>query len=106
MKKKIFKKELITLIREDMHYQRHELDAVKEGVIKINDTAYHRTPLLKLRFNRSYVDICYKQNGIHISIAHVFFDDINSIGYKYSNRAKIARRLAELRFDSQCSREV
>lgn len=103
---KITKEELKTLIREDMHYQRHELDAVKGGVIKINDTAYHRTPLLKLRFNRSHVDICYKQNGIHISIAHVFFDSINSIGYKYSNRDKIERRLAELRFNSHCSMEV
>lgn len=100
------KKELITLIREDMHYQRHELDAVKEGVIKINNAAYHRIPLLKLRFRHSYVDICCKQNGIHISIAHIFFDDINSIGYKYSNIDKIERRLNELRFDSCCSREV
>ena len=100
------KKELVTLIREDMRYQRHELDAVKGGMIKINDITYHRTPLLKLRFNSSYVDICYKQNGIHISIAHVFFDNINSIGYKYSNRAKIERRLAELSFDNRCSVEV
>lgn len=100
---KITKEELKTLIREDMHYQRHELGAVKGGVIKINDTAYHRTPLLKLRFNHSHVDICYKQNGIHIPIAHVFYDSINSIGYKYSNRDKIEHRLAELRFDSHCS---
>lgn len=100
------KKELVTLIREDMRYQRHELNAVKGGMIKINDITYHRTPLLKLRFNNSYVDICYKQNGIPISIAHVFFDNINSIGYKYSNRAKIERRLAELSFDNRCSMEV
>ena len=100
------KQELITLIREDMRYQRHELEAVQGGIIKINGVTYYHTPTLKLRLNKQYLEICFKQNGVRYAVAHIFFDDINSIGYHYSNRVKIARRLEEIRLNSQCSREM
>lgn len=100
------KKEFITLLREDMAYQLRELTPENETVIKINGIALHTLRTIKLIFQEHYVLICYKQNGIKITIAHLRYEDIHSVGYKYLDTDSLERRLAELRFDSQCCREA
>lgn len=103
------KKELITLLREDARYQREELAYGKQANIRINGVVVHGTGVLKLQFQDHYLFIYCSLNGVSITVAHVFYDDIHSIGYKYSSDAEIATRLCELReadFNAHCCKEV
>lgn len=103
------KKELITLLREDAGYQRDELTPNMDTTIKINGIAMHDTRIMKLKFGKDLMYIYCKCNGVSIPVAHVFYNDIHSIGYKYGNDTEIATRLYELRevdFNAHCCKEV
>ena len=103
------KKELITLLREDASYQRDRFSPNSDIIVKINGVSLHSIRNLKLKFEKDHLCIYCKCNGVSISVSHIFYDEIHSVGYKYSDDTEIATRLYELReadFNAHCCKEV
>lgn len=92
----ITKKELITLLREDMREQR-EATPEQSTLIRINNIVLYDNRTLKFCFGERYVKIFRVHNKIKLPIAHVWYGDINSVGYKYSSMERMEHRIAELR---------
>lgn len=92
----ITKKELITLLREDMREQHAELPG-HSTMIRINNIALYDNRTLKFCFSEHYVSIFRVYNKIKLPIAHVWYSDINSVGYKYNSMERVEHRIAELR---------
>lgn len=92
----ITKKELITLLREDMREQHAELPG-HSTMIRINNIALYDNRTLKFVFGEHYVSIFRVHNKIKLPIAHVWYSDINSVGYKYNSMERVEHRIAELR---------
>lgn len=90
------KKEFITLLREDMREQR-KLVPGRNSLIRINNIALYDIKTLKLRFGENYITIFRVYNEIEVPIAHVWYSDINSIGYKYRSIEQVERCIAGLR---------
>lgn len=103
------KKEIITLLREDARYQRSTLKSNKPTMIKINNMALNNFRNVKLHLAEDFLTIYCEADGIAIPVCNLFYDRINSIGYKYSSAEKLSKRLYELRaedFDAHCSKEA
>lgn len=103
------KKELITLLREDAIYQRNELTPNLDVVIRINHVAVHSTRVVKLQFEKNHILLYYSHNDVKIAVAHINYDNIFSIGYKYDGAYSISERLYELReadFNAHCCKEA
>lgn len=95
----ITKRELIALLREDACYQRSELNCSGiESTIRINGIALHHNRNMRLILNDDHALIGYKQDGVTYTLANVTYDKIHSIGYKYSNEEKLAKRVDEIRY--------
>lgn len=92
----ITKKELITLLREDMREQ-HAETPEHSTLIRINNIALYDNRTLKFCFSEHYVSIFRVHNKIKLPIAHVWYSDINSVGYKYNSMERVEHRIAELR---------
>lgn len=92
----ITKKELITLLREDMKEQR-EVTPEQNPLIRINHIVLYDNRTLKFCFDERYVKIFRVHNKIKLPIAHVWYSDINSVGYKYYSMERVEQRIAELR---------
>lgn len=92
----ITKNEFITLLREDMREQR-KLTPEHDISIRINKITFYYGKTLKLRFGENYITIFWVCNGIRLPIAHVWYSDINSVGYKYRSVDSMEHRIAELR---------
>lgn len=90
------KKDFITLLREDMLYQRRELSPNAQTIIKINGFALQNLRTIKLKLGEYGIAIRYKQNGVHIPVAFVYYDGIHTIGYKYRNPLSLELRRHEL----------
>lgn len=93
----ITKKELITLLREDARYQRNVIKSGIETTIRINGFAVHHNRTVRFILCDEYVYLCYKQGGVTYSLAHITYDNIRTIGYKFRMEEKLAQRLKELR---------
>lgn len=93
----ITKKELITLLREDAVYQRSELNSGFEATIRINGIALHHNRTMRFLLCDDHACICIKQDGVTYYLAHITYDNIYTIGYKFSNEEELAQRLKELR---------
>lgn len=94
------KKEFITLLREDVLYQQHELTPITKPIIKINGIVLQDFRTIKLQLWEHHVAICHKQNGICFPIVSVWYEDIHTIGYKYYDTSRLEHRLDELRGDN------
>ena len=92
----ITKKELITLLREDMREQR-EASPEQSTLIRINNIVLYDNRTLKFCFGEQYVKIFCVHNKIKLPIGHVWYSDINSVGYKYNSMELVEHRIAELR---------
>lgn len=90
------KKEFITLLREDMREQR-KLTPGHDSLIRINNIAFYYIKTLKLRFGENYITIFRVYNEIRVPIAHMWYSDINSIGYKYRSIEQVEQCIAGLR---------
>lgn len=93
----ITKKELITLLREDARYQRSEFKSGIVTTIRINGVALHHNRTMRFILFDDYAYICYKQGDVTYSLAHITYDDIRTIGYKFRRGEELAQRLKELR---------
>lgn len=93
----ITKKELITLLREDARYQRSEFKSGIVTTIRINGVALHHNRNMRLILSDDFAYICYKQGDVTYSVAHITYDSIRTIGYKFRSEEKLAQRLKELR---------
>lgn len=93
----ITKKELITLLREDARYQRSEFKSGIVTTIRINGIAVHHNRTMRFILCDEHAYICYKQDDVTYSLAHIPYDVIRTIGYKFGSEEKLAQRLKELR---------
>lgn len=93
----ITKKELITLLREDARYQRSEFKSGIVTTIRINGVAIHHNRTMRFILYDEYAYLCYKQDDITYSLAHITYDNIRTIGYKFGSDEELAQRIKELR---------
>lgn len=96
----ITKKDLITLLRDDMKYQRNDLTPSLDTVFKINglfiyNNIFTRT---KVVFDEYSVDFGMKLfDGTIAVFASISYTEITSVGYLYGDSESIKKRLTELR---------
>lgn len=91
------KEEFITLLREDMLYQLHELSPDKKTLIKINGITLFNLAGVKLHLCEHYVTICYRRDCVYFPVASVYYEDIRTIGYKYRDATILGLRLDEIK---------
>ena len=91
------KEEFITLLREDMLYQLHELAPDKKTFIKINGFTLFNLATIKLHLCERYVAVSYRRNGGYCPVAAVYYEDIRTIGYKYRDATSLGLRLDEIK---------
>lgn len=96
----ITKKELITLLREDMAYQRNDLTPSLDTIFKINGMFIYNNIFMqtKVVFSEYSVDFGMKLlDGTIAVFASISYNEITSVGYLYGDSESIEKRISELR---------